>query len=119
PSRRRENGPGQPASSCTPVLKFQAELGPTIGLGGHQDRGVVGLAGALALAVLEAGAAVPQQLIHHLPSRALPEAVKKGVILPDHKAALAACAEKALFPLGYLRAAVRASSNHGCARRGL
>src|SRR5699024_7948839 len=97
-----ENGPEHPASSCTPVLKFQAELGPTIGLGGHQDRGVVGLAGALALAVLEAGAAVPQQLIHHLPGGTLPEAVKKGVILPDHKAALAARAEPAFFPLGHL-----------------
>src|SRR5699024_5303989 len=83
-----------------------------IGLGGHQDRGVVGLAGALALAVLEAGAAVPQQLIHHLPSRALPEAVKKGVILPDHKAALAVRAEEALFPLGHIRAAVGASAHY-------
>src|SRR5699024_3384017 len=110
--RRRKTAPKHPASSCTPVLKFQVKFCPSIGLGGEHHGGVVGLAGALALAVLEAGAAVPQEFVHHLPGGVLAEACKEGVILPDDKAALAARAEPAFFPLGHIRAAVGTSAHH-------
>ena len=73
------------------------KVGPSVLLRGEKQSGIVVFSGFLTLAVLQANAAIRKQLLNHAGGKMLPDALKKGIVLPENKAAILVAAEPALL----------------------
>ena len=67
------------------VLKFQIEICSSVFLCCEKQRGIVVPAVSLALAVLQADAAICKQLLNHTGREAFSKALKKRIVLPENK----------------------------------
>ena len=87
------------------------KVGPPVLFRGEKQSGIVVLSGFLTLAVLQANPAIRKQLLNHAGGEVLPDALEKGIVLPENKSTFLIAAEPALLFFQHIRLTAGAGSD--------